>query len=73
MGNRSRVSDLDVDPWKELQKKLRRVAVYAIEKAVVTDALTFDRLARECFKTILDRTRGDWEEGSPGYEESEIF
>lgn len=47
---------LDLDPWKELQKKLRRVAVYAIEKAGVKEPDDFERLARQTFQGVFDRS-----------------
>jgi len=41
--------DLELTPWKDIQKKLRRVVVYAIEKVGVDDPNDFERLSRETF------------------------
>ena len=59
---RLRALDLDVDPWKELLKKLKRVAICANKKGGIDSPSVFERLARETFAGMFEQMEGDREE-----------
>jgi hypothetical protein len=49
--------DLDIDPWKELLSRLKRVALYANQRAGIDSPSVFERLALETFTGELQRFR----------------